>query len=87
MNVPNEKKPERKHVAKTDIESSVNETEAIVSTEENEDLLHRFVSYGSFLGIVKDVFYILILGVNGIKPVTSCMSNRHRGYFQSCINI
>ncbi len=57
MNVPNEKKPERKHVAKTDIESSVNETEAIVSTEENEDLLHRFVSYGSFLGIVKDVFY------------------------------
>lgn len=55
--MPSEKTPERKPVAKTDIGSSVNETEAIVSAEENEDLLHRFVSYGSFLGIVKDVFY------------------------------
>ena len=49
MNVPSEE-TERKPVAKTDIESSVNETEAIVSDDGNEDLLHRFVSYGSFSG-------------------------------------
>jgi DNA helicase HerA-like ATPase len=48
----------RKTVAKTDIESSVNQTEAIVADEAtDEDLLHRFVSYDSFLGIVKNVFY------------------------------
>ncbi|MGA2790344.1 MAG: DUF87 domain-containing protein [Candidatus Bathyarchaeia archaeon] len=43
--------------AVTESPSSVNRTIAIVKT--NKDLLHRFVSYGEFLGIIVDVFYDL----------------------------